>query len=122
MLGRLPGSAVCPGAVRGRACTPRHQHRRRSVRSRHAFVSERYALLVRARFAQSLPQRRLRRQGLDPERMCENRVFSVEARICEGGAGVAEHARQGQQNVTVADRIAAANLEVLRQVLSCWFP
>ena len=42
---------------------------------------------------QSLPQRRLRRQGLDPERMCENRVFGVEARICEVGAGVAEHTR-----------------------------
>ena len=71
---------------------------------------------------QSLPQRRLRRQSLDPERMCENRVFSVEARICEVGAGVAEYARQAQQNVTVADCIAAANLEVLRQVLSRWFP
>ena len=54
--------------------------------------------------------------------MYENRVFSVEARICEVGAGVAEYARQAQQNVTVADCIAAANLEVLRQVLSRWFP
>ena len=69
---------------------------------------------------QSLPQRRLRRQGLDSERMYENHVFSVKARFCEVGVVVAEHARHGQQNITVAYRIAATNLEVFRQVLPCW--
>ena len=62
---------------------------------------------------QALPQRRLRRQIVDPERMREHRVFGVEVRIGEVRAGVTQHPRHGHKNVPVADRAFTAALEVL---------